>query len=133
MSSDRDMRKRVVNALRDLDAVSVENGCGVGTPDVNFVGGWIELKSMEGWPADEAMPLQVPHFTPQQRVWLTRRTRAGGRAWLLLKVAHDWLLFDGEVAARTIGFRTRRDLIERARMAWIGGLDEAELCHFLKE
>lgn len=41
MSSEKDMRKRVVSALKTLHAVSVENGVGAGTPDVNYAGGWL--------------------------------------------------------------------------------------------
>ena len=34
------------------------------TPDVNLASGcWIELKSVEGWPARESTCLRIPHYT----------------------------------------------------------------------
>lgn len=131
MSSEREMRQRVVGALRPLHAVSVENGVGVGTPDVNYAHGWIELKSVERWPKDPAGVLRVEHFTPAQRIWLRARQQAGGLSWLLLKVDRDWLLFRGDAAAETVGVSDRWTLIERASKVWTGGLDEGDLLAFL--
>lgn len=71
-------RRRVVETLRPYDAVAVENPVHPGTPDINYAEGWIELKVVR----DPAAP--IPHFTPQQRVFLYRRSRAGGRAHLLV-------------------------------------------------
>lgn len=116
MSLERDMRKRVVAALRPLHAVSVENGAGAGTPDVNCVLGWLELKSIDGWPARPETPVRVPHFTPEQRLWLIKRCEAGGAAWLLLKVGRDWLLLWGETAARIVDYSTA-DELAAARIA----------------
>jgi hypothetical protein len=93
-----------------LDPVRVENPIHPGTPDVNFVDGrWLELKCVPGWPARERTLLRIPHFTPQQRVWLFRRwTYAPGSTLLLLEVraARQWLLFDGDVAAKVVGRST---------------------------
>ncbi len=132
MSAEKTMRKRVVRALRALDAVAVENGCGVGTPDVNFVGGWVELKSVAAWPARPATPLRVEHFTQEQRLWLARRTRAGGIALLLLKVGDDWLLFTGSVGAQVVGRATKADLFRVALRSWPGGLDDEDLLAMLE-
>lgn len=132
-SSERDMRKRIVAALRPLDALSVENGVGVGTPDVNFADGWLELKSMGGWPRDPEKPLVIEHFTPVQRMWLARRVTAGGRAYLLLKVNHDWLLFRGGYATDLVHRGvTRLEAGPLAIRAWWGRLDDAELLDFLR-
>jgi len=133
VSSERDMRKRVVRALRALDAVSVENGVGIGTPDVNFADGWLELKSIEGWPRDPLKPLVVEHFTPTQRIWLARRDAAGGRAYLLLKVNHDWLLLRAGHATEVLfNGATRGALFDVACRAWPNGLVDAELLEFLR-
>jgi hypothetical protein len=133
MSSERDMRQRVIRALRPLHAVSVENGVGPGTPDVNFVGGWLELKSVDKWPAHEDTPLRVDHFTQQQKVWLIKRIKAGGVALLLLKVDNDWLLFDGHVAAHIIGRRPKESLMDLALTKWLDGLDEKDFRQFIVE
>jgi hypothetical protein len=120
------MRKTVIKALRPLNAVSIENGCGTGTPDVNFVEGWVELKSVDRWPP-RGGPLRVEHFTEYQKVWLLRRRRAGGQAFLLLKVGKDWLLFDGWVAAQELGHRTREELFLLTIRTWARTIDSEEM------
>ena len=92
-----------------LDPVRVENPIHPGTPDVNLaIGHWIELKTIERWKASNAIT-PIKHFTPQQRVWLYRRWKyAPGTTYLLLEVRSDrqWLLFDGDVAAKLVGRST---------------------------
>tara|TARA_R110000772_G_scaffold251753_1_gene366829 strand:- start:481 stop:864 length:384 start_codon:yes stop_codon:yes gene_type:complete len=112
------MRRTVVSKLSELDAKSVENSVGPGTPDVNFIGGWIELKWARAWPKRETTPLRLDHFTIQQRRWLSQRRKKGGRAFVLLKVAREWFLFDGEIAAESLGQSTRTELYDLAIKAW---------------
>jgi len=126
------MRSRVVRALRPLDAVAVENPAGPGTPDVNYVEGWLELKWARRWPKRGGM-LEMEHFTPQQRVWLTRRWRAGGNAHLLLQVRREWLLFRGDVAANVVGHADRAMLIAAATAHWQSGLRDQELVECLQK
>lgn len=130
--SEGDQRGRVVKALRHLDAMAVENRVRPGTPDVNYIGGWVELKWVRRWPKNaEDSVVKIDHFTPQQRVWLKTRWRRGGRAFLLLQAAgQDWLLFDGETAAQAVGRVTRPQLFERALVSW-KGLNEKELASWL--
>jgi len=130
MSLEKGMRKRVVRALRPLDAVSVENGVGAGTPDVNHKYGWIELKSIEAWPK-RGGPLRIEHFTPGQRAWLAKRTKAGGLAHLLIKVENDWVLLDGIVAALSVGELDRDQLMERSVWLCSGKFDGEGLVEFL--
>ena len=122
--SEKLMRKMIVDALRPLHAVSIENGVGVGTPDVNCAAGWIELKECDAWPVRPDTPLRVPCFSPEQKIWLMKRYNAGGTAWLLLKVGADFLLFSGAVAAEHLGISTRAELIELADAAWLDGFDK---------
>ena len=93
-----------------LDPVRVENPIHPGTPDVNLADGcWIELKCIPGWPVRAASPVPIRHYTPQQRVWLYRRWKyAPGSTFLLLEVlsVQQWLLFDGDVAAKIVGRST---------------------------
>lgn len=121
------MRQRVIQALRGLDPISVENPVHPGTPDVNHTGGWIELKAIEAWPVRPTTPLRIPHFTPEQRVWLTRRWRADRRAWLFILVANDWLLFEGETGARIVGHTPRADLLTHAIARWTPMLVDEQL------
>jgi hypothetical protein len=127
MSAEKTMRKRVVAILRPLHACSIENGVGAGTPDVNYARGWLELKSLADWPVGDETIFRVEHFTPQQRLWLRKRWLAGDVVHVLLKVADDWLLIDGWLAAVHLGNTTRSDLITVSERVWEGGLDEAEL------
>lgn len=101
---EQQQRQLIVKALNKLkkDAISVENPALPGTPDVNFIGGWVELKYREDWPAKEETTVRLDHFTPQQRVWLMRRWYNKGASWLCLQISktRDWFVFDGETAAK---------------------------------
>jgi hypothetical protein len=125
------MRRTVIEWLRPLDAVSVENAVYPGTPDVNYVEGWLELKSVDRWPP-RGGALRVEHFSPQQRVWLLRRTRVGGAADVLLKVGTDWLLLEGSFAASRLGEATREELVLGALRVWEGRQPGEELVECLR-
>ena len=110
---EQNQRKVIIKALNRAgrDATSVENPACPGTPDVQFIGGWIELKFREEWPKREDTTVRIEHFTPQQRVWLLRRWMAEvnlrtpePRCWLLLYVeeTREHLLFDARTAARSV-------------------------------
>lgn len=124
---EQQQRQKVVKALNKAgrDATSVENPAYPGTPDIQFIGGWIECKYLEDWPAREETTVRIPHFTQQQRVWLIRRWMAceklvtrQDRGWLLIYVVStkDWLLFDGLVAGKLVAKdgATREKLFELA-------------------
>lgn len=111
------MRARVLKALRPLDAIAVENMVGPGTPDVSYIGGWIELKSADRWPP-RGGPLRLDHFTKEQRAWIRRHERRGGRVDVLLRVGREWILLPGGVAASILGDATRSELIEQSCEFW---------------
>ncbi len=78
-----------------LDPLRVENRVHIGTPDVNFIHGWVELKHADRWPPRKgALRLKHPP-TPQQKVFLYRRWHEGGIAFLCLRVGKEWFLFKG--------------------------------------
>lgn len=110
-----------------LDPVRVENPLHPGTPDVNLCDGrWIELKCIPRWPVRAKTNVRIAHYTEQQRVWLYRRWHfAPGSTFLLLEVITDrqWLLFDGNVAAKVVGRGTMSDHRLNARAV----LAESEL------
>ena len=122
-------RARIIKALRPLDAVSVENYVGPGTPDVNYTEGWIELKWLRAWPKRPGTPVILEHYSPEQRAWALKRRRVGGQVWMLLQVRQEWLLIDGAVAALTGFGRTlnRQQLCDLADHYWPRGLREKEL------
>ena len=118
MTLEYTMRARVVRALKPLHAISVENPCHPGTPDVNYAHGWIELKAMPEFPKRPDTPLRVPHYTPQQKIWAVKRSHAGGLCWLLIMVGREWFLLDGVVAARHLGESIREQLITLSDRYW---------------
>lgn len=102
---EKDMRGQLVKLLRPLGAFAVENGgCHPGTPDIAYVGGWIECKATNQWPARADTPVKLDHdLTKQQRIFLMKWARAGGRALVMLNIAGEWLLFDGMAAVGILG------------------------------
>lgn len=120
------MRTKVVKHLRHLHAFAVENRVLPGTPDVSYIGGWIELKQIPKWPSDEHAVVKVPHFTPRQRAWLRMHHSRGGVCWVLLKCKQEWLLFDGQKAACHLGNVGKPELVGLATMYWPRGLKADE-------
>lgn len=108
------MRGRVIRALKDLNAIPVENPALPGTPDVNYVEGWIELKWLPEWPVRADTIVRVETYTPQQRAWHIRRRLAGGKTWMLIHAGPDWVLLDGATAAMQLGQCTRAELLQLA-------------------
>ncbi len=129
--SEQTMRHSVTSGLKPLDAIAIENRVGSGTPDVNYIEGFIELKWLGRWPRSEERVVTIPHFTTQQRNWLRRRQRRGGDAWLLLQVHHEWLLFTGLVAAEHVGNTSVVELRELAHRRWDKGMKYKELIECL--
>lgn len=114
-----------------LDPRRVENVLGAGTPDVNYIDGWMELKQLPAWPArpDTIVALPKLRDRKEQVAFLTRRWMNGGQAWLMLRVKREWLLFSGyDVRAVRDGL-TYQQLVQVA--CWhcpgIGGWDKDRL------
>ncbi len=103
--------------LAGLDPVRIEDRLSLGVPDVNYIGGWIELKWVARWPPRGGI-LQLPHYTPQQKAWHVRRIGKGGRVHVLLGVGSDTLLFDGVTAAKYLGKSNKEELKEVAVGYW---------------
>lgn len=106
--------------LRGLHPVRIESrAIGMGTPDVNYAHGWIELKYLRSWPKRPETRVRIEHYTKEQRSWAVQRTQAGGRVFLLLKVGeNEWLLLHGAVAARSVGQVNRADLYKLTMARW---------------
>ncbi len=131
--SESTQRAKVIRLLKPLHAIPVENRVGVlGCPDVNYAEGWIELKWRRAWPKGEDTPVTIDHFTVAQRRWLNKRFMAGGNAWLLLQVQHEWLLFTGRDAKDYVGLLTRKGLYKVARARWTNGLKKEGLIECLQ-
>jgi hypothetical protein len=94
----------------------VENLLDRGTPDVDWAcwgcEGWIELKELPEWPKRKDTIVRIPHFSDDQRQWLTTRGNARGRVHLLLRIVRPrtYLLFDWLTAAMYVGRVPRIEL-----------------------
>ncbi len=100
MTSERALWRRVRDAIGPLGhVVRVENGVGVGTPDVEYclsgATGWLELKIARVSKRPETA-VSIPHFTREQRIWMRERCNAGGRAGVLLQLGSVYVLFRGD-------------------------------------
>jgi hypothetical protein len=109
---EKTLRKNVLQILsKDLDAKPVENVAWPGYPDVEYIGGVMELKRIPRWPATDSI-VRIPHFSPQQKVFLARRCRKGGKAWLLLQVGKEYFLFEGDSLSGLGKSWTQQDIRE---------------------
>jgi hypothetical protein len=115
----------VKDALFGLHPTRIENRW-EGTPDVNYIEGWIELKFIRDLPKRAATIVRIDHFTPQQRVWLLERSLAGGKVFLLLKLASSWMIFEGRVASEFVGLVDYATLKEKAIQVWDKTLNKTE-------
>ena len=117
MSEDK-LKKRVIHAIRKIDPVLVDNPRKPGTPDVNYIEGWVELKYKEDWPKRAGTLVKFPKFYPQQRVWLVKRSLAGGKCFVLLQVKFMYLLYEGGYAAQHFDKMTKDEMIKNAVKVW---------------
>jgi len=130
--SERNMRQRLVKALKPLNAVSVENAVGPGTPDINYTKGWIECKWLRSWPkkADTVVRLGHP-LMPDQIAWIKRRMAHGRVVWVMLQCKQEWFLFSGLAAIHVLGSTCHKILCETTHRYWPNGLNVDELIDIL--
>lgn len=124
------MRSRVVKALRPLHGVAVENPAYPGTPDVNFIEGWLELKWLRSWPKGATTIVRLEHYTAQQRLWIRKRAINGGNVGLLLQCKKEWMLFRYPNTDH-IGKANYIELRGLCSKYWGGGLKDQELINAL--
>lgn len=129
--SEKTMRGRLVKDLRSIDFRSIENWVGPGTPDSNYVEGWVELKWARSWPVKPGTPVVFEHYTPQQKVWQMRRWSRGGRVFVLVQIGLCWMLYDAPTAVEILGKATKSVMIDRAWKVWHKGLKVDQLIEWL--
>lgn len=112
------LSKRVVQAIRKLDPVPVDNPRKPGTPDVNYIEGWVELKYLADWPKRAKTLVKFPKFYPQQRVWLVKRSLARGRCFVFVQIKFMYLLYEGGYAAQHFDRMTKDEMIKNALRVW---------------
>lgn len=114
------LRPRVIRLLRDVHAQPVENRVGPGTPDVAYVGGWIELKHTERFTS------HLEHYTPQQRIWHVQHRQAGGTCWFWWQIGGVHVILDAAVAAYSVDRVDYKGLLVLAAGV-VEGFNEKEL------
>ena len=101
------------------DAQRHEDKYSVGIPDVSYgvngVNGWIELKAYKRWPR-----CGLIHFTPKQVNWLTKRGRAGGHCFIMVKINNCVMLFDWSHAHFLMKECSKKSMKEKAIKIWEG-------------
>lgn len=128
MSSESDSWQRYRGAISILDPRRIETpSTGGGTPDVNYIEGWIENKHVFDWPkrpshGNPLMHVRIQHYVPEQRTWAIRRSAAGGKVFFMLhaSVPDEFLFIEGAVAARCVGNLTIAGLRKIAAYNCIG-------------
>jgi hypothetical protein len=134
--SEAGMRSNLVAKLRDLDAVAIESrGTGIGIPDVNYIGGWIECKWLREWPKNaDTRPVIFSHpLTIEQGIWLYRRSLKGGTCFVCCQVGREWFFFDGLTIKERFNKMTRGEMVQEALLYFDKGLDSVKLIAWLNQ
>lgn len=120
--SEARMRSKLVQILSPFHAIPVENKVPpLGTPDINFVGGWIECKRRDKWPVQENRVVTFAHpVNLNQKIWRDLRVRKGGTVILAMQVARDWLFFTKREVFRNFGTFTKQELFDLAEFKMTG-------------
>jgi len=116
--SEAKLSTKVLQTLRPLDAIPVDNPRKPGTPDINYIEGWIELKWLPDWPKRAATTVKFPKFRPEQRVWLVKRSKRGGVCFVFVQIKFMYLLYEGELAALYFDKLTKTEMIKAAYAVW---------------
>lgn len=114
MSQETTLASRLVKLLAGFHAIHVENPKCPGTPDISYIGGWVETKMLDEWPKRERTIVKVDTFTGKQRIWLMREAACNGNAFVFLQVGKEYLIFDGLWAAEKLGRTNKHQLIVNA-------------------
>lgn len=88
--------KRGTKRARELDMERVENGVGEGTPDVDgcFEGGDFKIELKTGSYTIRHHYVRTK-FRPKQLPWIKRRTKVGGRCFVLIQIERHRYLIPG--------------------------------------
>jgi len=119
--SESNMRTRVVKILSRWDAMAVENRVGDGTPDVAYIGGWIETKLTKAFPKRPESPVALTHgLLNSQKVWMARHHRKGGTVHVLTQIANEFFLHEPTWAIANLGSANRQTMTEAAVLHCVG-------------
>lgn len=129
--SEANLSKRILKTLAHLDAIPVDNPRKPGTPDINYIEGWLELKYLPAWPKKPETIVRIPCWTNKQGIRHYMRTLKGGKSFVLLQVGTDYLLFEGGTAYMFFGELVESAMKKFAIATWTEYPGET-LCKYLK-
>lgn len=90
--------KRGTERSRVLDMERVENSVGEGTPDVDVCYKGIEFKiELKTGTVTKIHSYVRVKFRPKQLPWIKRRTKTGGRCFVLLQIGRHRYLIPGKL------------------------------------
>lgn len=118
------------------DVQSHEDKHTAGIPDLSFGingrSGWIELKQIEKYGADDRAIIKPQKYTPLQVNWMSKRIRhAGVCCFIFVKVENDYYLFDGTFAKDIASGRTAPWYRIMANHVYEGVIDPEHLADLL--
>jgi hypothetical protein len=98
----------------------IENSVVAGTPDVSFcingIERFIELKYKNKFPANVKTPVfKRGGLRKAQIIWHYRRTKAGGKSFILSQIGSLYLLHEGQYAL-SYNVMTKQKLISTAKL-----------------
>ena len=112
----------------------IENAFYKGVPDVNFliggIEGWLELKFLKTFPKKENTPVNIPHFTQEQKLWHKERWENHGLTAMLLQVDDYYFLFVSDKIA-IVGHLSKQGLIDNATKYWRNRINFEEFIDIL--
>ena len=116
--SEKDVTRALSRLLKPLDPIRIENALTTpGIGDINISTGWIEAKNLKSYPKRPSTPVRLHHpYTDDQKRWAQKRTAAGGKVWLVVKVASDWYIFLPP-ESYLVGELTKEEMQQKA-IAW---------------
>lgn len=134
--TEADLWRYVQHGMGPLwEAERIENRLNSGTPDVSYstnVHGWMELKYLPAAPKKDSTVMQVRHFTPEQRNWITRHGRRTGLVFVFMRIASTFMLFDWS-KAREIGTVTFDGHKKMAVKMWESAVDWDEFADLISK
>lgn len=127
------MRSYLVSVMKPLHAVAIENHMRAGTPDINYIDGWIECKWLQAYPKNINNSIRFKHtLTQGQKLWLCSRAKRGGVALVCCKISKDWYVFDAFTAYANFDKMNKEDMIEKSIYHSIGKLDKERFLAWLR-
>ena len=131
--SEATARRHLVKELRFIHAVPIESpSTRSGIPDINTAYGWIEMKYVASWPKRKETPVRLHRYTSYQKDFLLEREKAGGKAYLMVKVGRmQWFLFKAQ-EAQVIGDVAKDLFIKLSYFRMTQGFNAKELIRCLK-